>query len=89
MTYHIEWGDGEVNEGNIKSGEVFTLNHSWNEEGEYIIRAKLTDIYGAEGNCTTFDINIPRNTNLYFKLKSQFQIKILEKLIFIKQLILS
>ena len=66
ITYLVEWGDGEVSEGNIESGEDFSLSHSWIGEGLFTIRAKLTDIFGAEGNWTTFDIDIPRSKIIQF-----------------------
>jgi hypothetical protein len=60
MTYHVDWGDGEVDEGLLESGGSFTLSHKWSKKDDYTIKARLIDVYGAEGNWSTFDISIPR-----------------------------
>jgi hypothetical protein len=61
MTYFVDWGDGKFSEGSIESGSDFTLSHNWSEEGEFAIKANLTDVFGAEGNFSTFNVNIPRS----------------------------
>jgi hypothetical protein len=65
MTYHVEWGDGGVDEGFVASGGAFTLSHTWTEAGDYSIKAKLVDIYGSEGDWATFDVSIPREKNVF------------------------
>ena len=61
MTYHVEWGDGDIDEGTVESGGNFTLSHSWQNKGDYTIKAKLIDTFGSESDWTTLDIIIPRN----------------------------
>jgi hypothetical protein len=61
MTYHVEWGDGGVDEGFVESGGAFTLSHTWTTKDDYVIRAKLIDDYGAESEWGTFQVAIPRN----------------------------
>jgi hypothetical protein len=65
LNYHIDWGDDSIDEGIIESGETFILSHSWAEEADYTIKAKLIDTYGVESNWTTFDVSIPRNRGSY------------------------
>ncbi|MBN2603127.1 MAG: right-handed parallel beta-helix repeat-containing protein [Candidatus Thermoplasmatota archaeon] len=41
----VNWGDGSVDEwlGPYNSGQIITLNHSWNNQGNYEIIVKVTD----------------------------------------------
>ena len=64
MTYRVEWGDGDVDEGFIESGGNFSLSHSWSEKGDYTIKAQLIDIYGAESNWSTLEVTMPKNKAL-------------------------
>jgi hypothetical protein len=61
MTYYVEWGDGDINEGSIESGDKFTLTHSWNVTGDYTIKAKAKDVFGAESEWSTFDVSITKS----------------------------
>ena len=61
MTYHVEWGDGGVDEGFVESGEAFTLSHNWSKKGDYTIKARLIDVYGAEGDWATLEVTMPKN----------------------------
>jgi hypothetical protein len=61
MTYRVEWGDLGVDEGFVESGGGFTLSHKWLFQGNYIIRAKLIDEHGAEGDWATFEVTMPKN----------------------------
>jgi len=85
MTYYVEWGDGEINEGTIESGEDFTLSHNWNENGEYEIKAKLIDLYGAESNWSKIQINIPRNRFIKYNIFINILTRIIERLSFLIQ----
>ena len=80
MTYIVEWGDGKFSEGSIESGSDFSLLHNWSEEGIFTIRAKLIDIFGAEGNWTTFDVDIPRSKIFQFNSFDYLFSMILKKL---------
>ncbi len=61
MTYHVEWGDGGIDEGFVESGGAFTLSHSWSEKGDYTIKAQLIDVYGAESDWATLEVTMPVN----------------------------
>jgi hypothetical protein len=60
MTYYVDWGDGSIDEGFVESEGGFTLTHSWGNNQDFTIKAKLIDDYGAESNWATFDVSIPR-----------------------------
>jgi hypothetical protein len=84
--YHILWGDQQEEKwiGNYSSGEVITLSHIWEKNGKYTIMAKAKDIHGAESEWSSLNLNIPKSPVVYNIL----QLKILDKLPLIKQLIL-
>ena len=67
--FYIEWGDGFVDEwiGTFASGEEVTVRHTWDELGIYTIRVKAKDIYDAETDWETLDIEMPINNvfNIY------------------------
>jgi hypothetical protein len=78
LYYYIDWGD-TINTGWIgpyNSGEEININHSWEEKGNYIIKAKAKDIFGAESDWATLQVSIPRlkiiNSNLILKLLERF-----------------
>jgi hypothetical protein len=47
--YYIDWGDGTVEDwvGPYNSGESVEISHSWDEIGDYDIKARAKDINGA------------------------------------------
>lgn len=61
LYYYIDWGDGSNSSwiGPNASGQEITLNHTWDEKGNYTIRAKAKDILGAESDWTTMDVTMP------------------------------
>ena len=63
VIYCIDFGDdtGEVCVGPFESGVTQLLDHSWEEEGTYIIRVKATDINGAESDWATLEVVMPVN----------------------------
>ena len=67
LEYYINWGDGneELWIGPYASGEEITLSHSWAEQGDYIIQAKVRDIYGLESESKLIKVNIPRIRQYY------------------------
>ncbi len=58
---YVDWDDGDIEEwiGLYNSGEEITLNHTFQSEGDYTIKAKAKDVYDAEGSEGTLEINIP------------------------------
>jgi hypothetical protein len=66
--YQILWGDGESEEwiGPFKSDELINIDHTWVEQGIYVIVARAKDIYGYTGNWSEFEIEIPRDRQFNF-----------------------
>lgn len=52
LFYDIEWGDGEgwSNLGPFKSGEEFNINHTYENKGAYIVKARATSDPNDDGN---------------------------------------
>lgn len=55
-----DWGDGNMEEwlGPYGSGETICLSHVWSDEGLYLIKVKIKDIYGNESEWYTHEILI-------------------------------
>jgi hypothetical protein len=70
----IIWGDGNISGiigiPWIPSGKENKMNHSWEEQGTYTIRAQAIDIFGAESDWATLEITMPRNRCI---IRSTFQ----------------
>ena len=71
VSYYIEWGDGNYEDwfGPFESGKEVIRNHTWSEEGDFTIRAKAKDIYGAESDWGTLKVTMPKNQqsqNMWF-----------------------
>ncbi|UCD13535.1 MAG: right-handed parallel beta-helix repeat-containing protein [Thermoplasmatales archaeon] len=61
--YFIDWRDG-TNTGWIgpyKSGEEITKSHAWSEKGDFVIRCKAKDPYGAESEWGELRVTMPYN----------------------------
>jgi hypothetical protein len=61
--FYIDWDDGETEEwiGPLNSGEILNINHSWNNRGNYVIRAKAKDSNDAESFWSTLEISMPKH----------------------------
>lgn len=66
VSYYVDWGDGTYTEWTelYNSGEKINLKHSWNKQGDYIIKAKVKDEYDAESNWSNFSIAMPKNKQI-------------------------
>ena len=75
--YYIDWGDETFEEwiGPYDSGEQVIVNHGWSEQGAYTIKAKAKDVYDAESEWGTLEIEMPISYNLPF---FQFFKKVIE-----------
>jgi subtilisin family serine protease len=74
ISYVIDWGDDSVEEtfGPFLSGYELKVIHIWNEDGDYTIRAKAKDVYGAESEWSTFEISMPKN-KMKFQINNLFE----------------
>jgi len=65
--YYIEWGDGDIEEwiGPYESGEEVSISHTWDEQGEFTLRAKAKDIFDAESDWGTLQVTMPVNQHSY------------------------
>jgi hypothetical protein len=80
-----DWGDGTNSGwlGPFESGQEVCENHSWDEKGKYVIKARLKDEAGTESGWATLDVNIPRTGTLH-----NFNwLSLLERIPFVRQLL--
>ncbi|UCF50483.1 MAG: hypothetical protein JSU91_03095 [Thermoplasmatales archaeon] len=63
ISYYVDWGDGTTPEWTsfYNNATVITLNHTWLEIDDIIIKAKAKDEYGEESGVSEWEITIPRN----------------------------
>jgi hypothetical protein len=68
--YYIEWGDGNFEDwiGPYDSGEVITMDHTWDEINTYTIKAKAKDTKGLESDWGSLTVTMPKTFNLIYKL---------------------
>jgi len=71
ISYYVDWGD-DTNSGwtdYYESGEMITLNHSWENRDTYNIKAKAKDFYGAESDWSDpFEHISPHNKPVIFRI---------------------
>jgi hypothetical protein len=63
VKYEVDWGDGEIKHWSIayESDELASFSHTWNERGNFTIKARAKDIYGAVGSWSIYEMTIPRD----------------------------
>jgi hypothetical protein len=61
--FYIDWGDDTVEEwiGPYPAGLNVTVNHTWYEKGNYLIRCKAKDLWDYETDWSEFKFWINRN----------------------------
>jgi hypothetical protein len=64
---YFEWGDGDNTGwlGPFSSGEEINASHTWDDEGEFLIRAQLKDEHGAESGWGELSVTMPRSKVVY------------------------
>jgi parallel beta-helix repeat protein len=62
ISYYVEWGDDIIDNWTEYhlSGKNIILKHTWEEQGDYIIRAKTKDIHGVESDWATLEVSMPK-----------------------------
>ncbi len=84
LFYEIAWGDGiEELIGVFPSGVKANATHAWAEKGDYGIKARAGDTFGAFSEWGSFDVTMPKEKIIF---KSVF-IKLLHNFPIITQLI--
>ncbi len=65
--FYIDWGDGTKTrwDGPHTSGESVEINHAWEEDGSYLVKAKAKDTNNKESVNTVLDVSIPRSKITY------------------------
>ena len=88
--YYIEWGDGSNSGewiGPFISGEETSQMHTWETKGEYTIRVKAKDIFGAESDWGTLEVSMPRTKPFFTSSFSLFFERLFERCPLLEQLI--
>jgi len=72
MYLRVDWGNGIPGpwQGPYDSDTIVKLNHTWNQQGNFTIRAQAKDVYDVESEWGTLDVTIPKNkqsVNTFFK----------------------
>jgi hypothetical protein len=67
LFYYIKWGDGYIEtwEGPQLSGEDLVISHTYSNEGEFSIQAKVKDIHDLESGWTTMNVTMPRTKDTF------------------------
>jgi outer membrane protein assembly factor BamB len=67
VSFYIEWGDGTADEwtggrrvSEAASGETIYIPHTYQNEGQFTIRAKARDVMGAESDWSTLVVTMPK-----------------------------
>jgi hypothetical protein len=74
MYYIVDWGDESpyYESHLIQSGDTLDVSHIWDKKGNYIIRAKVVDEYGAESDWGTLEVKMSKN--------KQFPLPLIERI---------
>jgi len=63
IEFYVDWGDGTNSgwQGSYTSGTEISLDHSWDNDGIYTVKAKSKDEHGMESDWTTLEVTMPKN----------------------------
>jgi len=66
VQYQIDWGDGDIYDWGIvcESNDFFSRSHKWTDWGNFTIKARAKDIYGAVGGWSSYVVTMPRDKTL-------------------------
>jgi hypothetical protein len=64
--YTVQWGDSseDTYSGPYFSDEIITLDHVWSEQGTYSMKIMASDVYAAESQWATLEVQMPLTTPL-------------------------
>jgi hypothetical protein len=73
--YLVDWGDGSVDEwiGPFESDELAIISHTWEEQGDYLIRTRARDSHGILSDWASLSISMPKS-----KTENLIQLNILQ-----------
>jgi hypothetical protein len=60
----FDWGDGDNSgwQGPVDSGDKFQSSYIWNEEGNYMVKVKVKDIWESESEWSDpFSVTMPKS----------------------------
>ena len=67
VMYLIDWGDNNTDWTEYcSSGEGTTLKHTWDEQGDFTIKAKAKDVMGEESDWAYLEVTMPKNKAFNF-----------------------
>jgi outer membrane protein assembly factor BamB len=87
----VEWDDGNSGWiGEYASDEQMWVEHAWNTQGTYMVRAKVKDVMNEESGWGYLEVTVPRVKNFQFNLLLQFleRFPLLERLLIFLRLFL-
>ena len=67
-------------------GEEITVNHTWDEKGDYAIRAKAKDGHGAEGYWGVLQISMPKGKRAVNPFPVEIMMKLIEIFPFLERI---
>jgi len=60
IAYYVDWGDGlKIWTMEYDPGRVIKRIHGWNKQGNYTIKVKARDTFGAESDWAYFEVTMP------------------------------
>jgi hypothetical protein len=83
VLYYVEWGDGSTSGWSEvhNSDEEVIMIHTWEQRGDYLVRAKAKDIHEKESDWATLEIQMPK-TSIFENFFTFFMKNIFENLHF-------
>jgi C1A family cysteine protease len=88
LYFYIDWGDNtEIYSDQIpyESGEEIQATHKWPQKGQYTLKVKAQDCYGAESDWAILDVTMPK-TCIYNSI-IQLLMKMLESFPFLEKIL--
>jgi len=63
LIYEIDWGDDstEYTSSYSESGVSTNISHIWESEGDYTIKVRAVDYYGAESDWASLEVSMPKS----------------------------
>ncbi len=73
IMFLVDWGDNNTDWTEYSdSGDKISLKHKWSGKGEYTIKVKAIDLYGAESDWGKLEVTMPKSKNVYLGRLDRF-----------------